>query len=248
MEPVEVVSIAPIGRGEAPTLAATEYQRVIELLQSLEAEEWARPTACDLWDVRALAGHLLGMAEACASVRQFVHDFRAGRSRTSGTLIDALTATQVRERAELTTDELVDRFVDVAPRAVEGRRRVPLMLRRAVRFKLEGPFDGERLTLGFLFDVIATRDPWMHRLDISRATGRGMAVSRDHDGRLVADVVAEWARRHGRPFSLTLTGAAGGRWCSGVNGERLELDALDFCSTLSGRDGGDGLLATVVPF
>jgi hypothetical protein len=122
------------------------------------------------------------------------------------------------------------------------------VLRRAIRFKLEDSFQGERLTLGRLLDVIATRDPWMHRLDISRATGREMVASHDHDGRLVADVVAEWARRHGRPFVLTLTGAAGGRWRSGVDGERLEIDALDFCWTLSGRDGGDGLLATVVLF
>ena len=33
-----------------------------------------------------------------------------------------------------------------------------------------------------------------------------MELTAGHDGRLVADVVTEWARRHGQPFTLTLTG------------------------------------------
>jgi hypothetical protein len=64
----------------------------------------------------------------------------------------------------------------------------------------------------------------------------------------VADVVDEWAQRHGRPFELVLTGPAGGRWQVGTGGERIELDAVEFCRTLSGRVEGHGLLATAVPF
>ena len=26
-------------------------------------------------------------------------------------------------------------------------------------------------TLGYLFDIIHTRDPWLHRIDLARATG-----------------------------------------------------------------------------
>jgi hypothetical protein len=88
----------------------------------------------------------------------------------------------------------------------------------------------------------------MHRLDISRATGCPMDVTAEHDGRLVADVVAEWARRHGQPFTLALTGPAGGQWRDGTGGEQLRLDALDFCWTLAGRQPGTGLLATEIPF
>src|SRR5262249_29727160 len=65
-------------------------------------------------------------------------------------------------------------------------------------------------TAGYLFDVIHTRDPWMHRIDICRAIGREPVLSVGHDGRILADVVADWASRHGRPFTLTLTGPAGG--------------------------------------
>ena len=52
----------------------------------------------------------------------------------------------------------------------------------------------------------------MHRLDIARATGHAPVLTADHDGVIVADVVAEWARRHGRPYRLELTGPAGGVW------------------------------------
>ena len=76
---------------------------------------------------------------------------------------------------------------------------------------------GEQETwrMGYLLDVILTRDPWMHRVDIARATGRELELTPEHDGRIVADVVAEWARRHGQPCTLTLTGPAGGEFVAG---------------------------------
>jgi hypothetical protein len=75
-----------------------------------------------------------------------------------------------------------------------------------------------------------------------------MVLTADHDGRLVADVVAEWAGRHGQPFSLVLSGPAGGRWATDDGAEGIEMDALDFCWTLAGRAPGTGLLETPVPF
>lgn len=250
---VDVASVLPVRHREAATLAATEFDAVIDLLGQLTPEEWAKPTSCELWDVQAMAAHVVAMAEMQASVREFAHVFRSAAKRDGGAKIDAMTATQVCERAALTPDDLVGRLVEVAPRAVRARRRVPAPLRWGVRLKQDPPF-AERWRLGYLFDVICTRDPWMHRLDISRATGRPMQLRADHDGRLVADVVAEWARRHARPFELVLTGPAGGRWRSTTGNtetigvEELEFDALDFCWTFAGRSQGHGLLATPVPF
>jgi hypothetical protein len=99
-----------------------------------------------------------------------------------------------------------------------------------------------------LVDTILTRDPWMHRIDISRALQRPYEPTADHDGVLVADIVTEWAGRHGKPCELTLTGAAGGHWSFGAGGEAIELDAIEFVRTVSGRETGDGLLAIAVPF
>jgi hypothetical protein len=60
--------------------------------------------------------------------------------------------------------------------------------------------------------------------------------------------VAEWAGRHGQPFTLVLDGPAGGTFLAGGGGDRYELDAVEFCRILSGRSGGSGLLSQEVPF
>jgi uncharacterized protein (TIGR03083 family) len=248
MTTTAAVANPTIGHAEAMTLAATEFDRMIDTVGRLTADQWQQPTVCDLWDVRAMVAHVVGMAEAQASLRQFVHDARAASKRSGGAMIDAMTATQVRERTGLTTAELVDRLTRAAPRAVRARRRTPALARWAIRMKQDPPFEQERWRYGYLVDTIFTRDTWMHRLDICRATGREMVLTPEHDGRLVADVVADWARRHGQPFTLTLTGPAGGRWHTGTDGETITLDTLDFCWTLAGRTPATGLLAVLVPF
>jgi len=106
----------------------------------------------------------------------------------------------------------------------------------------------EAWTIGYLIDVILTRDPWMHRADIARATGTDLVLTAEHDGVLVADVAAEWAARHGQPYTLHLTGPAGGTWSRGDGGPLIETDAVEFCRALSGRSHADGLLAVQVPF
>ena len=239
--------VAARDRDLAMRLAATEYDRFLELLRALGPEDWARPTDCPGWDVRAMAGHTLGMTEMTGSLRRFAGQNAAAARGGGG--VDALTAHQVRTRSSLSTAELIERFAAAGPRAVRGRRRLagivgglPLPAKQVV--------GGEQETwrFGFLLDVILTRDPWMHRVDISRATGRDLVLTPEHDGRLVADVVAEWARRHGKPFTLELTGPAGGSWSRGDDAEELDLDAVEFCRLLSGRGSGEGLLAVQVPF
>jgi len=137
----------------------------------------------------------------------------------------------------------------VAPRAAAGRRRTPALVRK-IRFP-DQPVDGreqmETWTLGYLTDVILTRDTWMHRSDIAVAVGRPMMLTAEHDGRLVDDIAVEWADRHGQPYTLELTGPAGGRW-GGDGGEQHVLDAVEFARIVSGRGTGSGLLKTRVPF
>ena len=57
--------------------------------------------------------------------------------------------------------------------------------------------------MAYLFDIGCTRDVWMHRIDIARAVGRPLDLTVEHDGRIVADIVAEWARLHDDPFSYS---------------------------------------------
>src|SRR5690349_6174979 len=105
--PTDVRLVPALGHDHAMELAATEFARTLDLWRILEPDEWQQPTICPQWDVRALAAHVLGMAEAQASFRQFVHDFRSASRRESGAMIDAMTATQVRERAQLRPEQIV---------------------------------------------------------------------------------------------------------------------------------------------
>jgi uncharacterized protein (TIGR03083 family) len=237
-------------RDTAMRLAATEYERLADLFAALTADEWRRPTECTGWDVRAVAGHCLGMARMVTSRRETARQLaRAERAakRSGRPSIDELTALQVAEHAHLADVAVAEEMRRTGHAAVAGRRRAPRVV-RALRFTDESAGVKERWRVGYLLDTILTRDPWTHRGDVCRATGREVELSADHDGRIVADVVQEWAVRHGRPFDLTLTGPAGGRWQVGLDGHRLELDAVEFCRILSGRRHGDGLLATPVPF
>ncbi len=73
-----VRDIPPIRHDEAMGLAAAEYQRFGALLHDLAPGDWTTATVCDRWDVRAVAAHVLGAAEACASSRENVHQMRLG--------------------------------------------------------------------------------------------------------------------------------------------------------------------------
>jgi uncharacterized protein (TIGR03083 family) len=245
-----------IKRPTAMRLAQTEYQRVTDAVDALQPEDWTRPTDCTEWDVRQLVAHIAAQAQIISTPLEMVRQMRAAKARQEPgqLLIDALTAFQVEERQHLGPVELRAELHRVAPRAAKGRRRFPGFVRR-IRGPGEEVVNGvpEAWSLGYATDVIFTRDTWMHRLDLARATGRQAVLTTDHDGVIVADVVAEWARRHGQPYQLNLTGPAGGSWSSGADGEEIVMDAVDFCRVISGRPGSDGgqpsgLLTTQVPF
>ena len=239
-------------RQAAMQLAETEYGRFLDLLRALSPDDWRRATDCPGWDVRAIAGHTTGMALMATGLKETLRQTIVSKRR-GGVPLDALTALQVQEHAHLTTSELVDRFATISPRAARGRRRTPAVVRRMT---LPDPQDvggrTERWTNGYLLDTILTRDPWMHRMDVCRATGRAPVLTPDHDGLLVADVVDEWADRHRRPYRLHLTGPAGGTFARGDSGPKLMFDAIDFCRILSGRRTDhhvtDDLLQVAVPF
>jgi len=237
-----------LARPVAMRLAAVEYQRFIDALALLSPQDWSQPTECPGWDVKAMAAHALGMAEMAASIREQLRQVKTATKR-GGVFLDALTSLQVEERQDMTPAQIVDRFQRVAPKASRGRRLTPGLIRRRTMPQLQIVGDHEEpWTIGYLVDVILTRDPWMHRIDISRATGALPILTPEHDGVLVADVAQEWAQRHGQPCVLALAGPAGGSWTFGSGGENLELDAVQFCRTLSGRAPAEGLLRTQVPF
>src|SRR2546423_5998918 len=116
-------------RSTAMWLAATEYQRYVEHLRELSEEDWTGRTDCPLWDVRAVATHVLGMAEMAASIREGMRQRKAAMAN-GGVFIDALTALQVDEHADLEPAEISARLAAVAPKATRGRKLTPWFGRR----------------------------------------------------------------------------------------------------------------------
>jgi uncharacterized protein (TIGR03083 family) len=241
-----------LDRDVAMRLAATEYDRVLAVLRDLPMDAWSRPSGCPGWDVRQLAAHLLGMAEMASGIPEQIRQLRKAK-KAGGVFIDALTALQVDERASMTPAELINRYAVMGPKAAKNRKRTPGFIRSRTMGDLQ-PVGGkpdslyEKWAMGYLIDTILTRDQWLHRTELCAAGGLVMELTADHDGALVADVVRDWAERHGQPCTLVLTGPAGGTWSFGSSGESLELDAIEFCRILAGRGEATGLLATEVPF
>jgi uncharacterized protein (TIGR03083 family) len=237
-----------IQRPEAKALAGEEFVRFHAAVASLTPDEWAMPTDCTAWDVRRMVLHVLGSGDAQASFPQFIHQLRKGvplnKQIDSHHWVDGMNELQIRERTHLTDDEVVAQLSVVGPKAVKGRWGTPPPARYLpIPF---GPPIGWT-SLKYLLDVGFTRDVWAHRIDLHAAIGRPMHLSADHDGRLVADIVLEWAAIHGEPFELTLEGEAGGTFSQGTGGENVTIDAIDFVRILSGRLPGTGVLAHPLP-
>ena len=250
VRPTERPRAPVMERGAAMTLAATEYARTAALFESLTPSQWALPTDCPGWDVRAVAGHVLGMAQMTATLPALARQQMAaqkGSKQTGTVMIDVLTALQVAQNADLSPAQVVTAMRAAGPKAARLRRKMPAFVRsRTMPGAMTVGDAQERWTLGFLFDIILTRDPFMHRLDISRATGVPVPATPAHEGVIVDDIVREWAARHGRPYTLSLSGRAGDTW--GGEGESITMDAFDFCRTVSGRGPATGLLSQQVPF
>jgi uncharacterized protein (TIGR03083 family) len=240
MTMIDVATIESLSHPEAMSLQARELEHTLASLRSLDDIAWSAATDCPAWDVRAMYQHVLGACESGASLRENIHQLRRARSfrkKNGGPLEAALSAVQVHERMDLSPRQIVERLAAVAPKTVRGRKRTPALV--------------ETWNMGYLIDTIYLRDLWMHRIDVSHALGRSLELNTDHDARIIADVVAEWARRHSQPFVLVLTGPVGATYTQNPDvpeSEHISLDAIEFCRTLAGRAPAAGLLTTVVPF
>jgi len=233
----DAVSIAPATADEAYSLLQTALDRFLSLVEALGPDDWGKPTACTAWNVRDILAHQAG---GYASGTGYIELIRqTSHLPKSGQLIeDAINEFQLRQRAGKSPAELIAELRRVGPVAAQkwayGFR--PLKL-----FAIPHPVAG-KLPLRHLMWVTHSRDTWMHRLDICRATGRAFEQTREHDGRIaelvmldVADVLAR--KHHGPALIFELTGVAGGVWKIG-QGEpaaTIRMDVLDFNIFASGR-------------
>ena len=245
----DVTTIPRITHNEAMQIAAVENTKFAEQLRNFESGDWTKPTDCPLWDVQAPAAHVVGSAAGQASPREFARQVRKGRplvAEIGGQFWwDGMNELQVRERADLSTEQLIAEWDSSSAKALRARTRLPRPIARLPLLNLPQPVG--RQPLSYLFDVGFTRDVWMHRIDLAQATGRTLDLDPDHDGRIVADLVAEWAGTHNEPFTLELDGPAGGHFRARTGGEHVRIDAIEFCRILAERGHGTGILRHTLP-
>lgn len=118
-----------IDRLEAKRLALEELARFADVIGGLSEEEWGRPTDCTHWDVRNLALHVLGSAEAQASFPEFVRQLRRGlplnKEIGSHHWVDGMNEWQIRQRHHLSNAAITAQLAVIRPKAVKGRWATP---------------------------------------------------------------------------------------------------------------------------
>lgn len=243
---IDAHAIPGLSHREATALARIELDRVLRLLQDLEPEDWSKPTACSRWSVREIVAHLVAFADAYSDFAEFR---RQGSSRAAQRYrkaglgrLDAMNQIGVDDRANLTPRQVIAQLQERGPRAIRTRDRLPAALRHLLLplGKITPELGHIWLPIGYLTDTVLTRDMWMHRLDVSRATGKEMLLTSEHDGRITALVVRDLARALAPKLStgvvFTLTGPAGGSWRIGRETRAtVHVDALTFHLLASGR-------------
>lgn len=222
---------------EAHRLLTDAFARLLRLLESLHPDDWSKPTPCTEWDVHDMVAHQAGGYVSGVGYREMLRQYL--RIPKRGQLPeDAINALQVGERKQRTPAELIAELKAAGPKAMRNWAYGF----NAIKW-IHAPHPvGGFMSLRYLMWVTHSRDTWMHRLDICRATNRPFEQTREHDGRMVELVVRDTAKKlkprlNGRAIMLVLTGMAGGAWKIG-QGEpaaSLEMDALDFNIFVSGR-------------
>jgi uncharacterized protein (TIGR03083 family) len=232
-----VADIPGIGHDEWIDIGGVQQQKSLKLLSALSDTEWNSPTDCELWTVKDIVAHLLGQAQGFTSFAEQGRQVRGGalRRKEMGTFLNAMNQTQVDARKDREPQELVAGLQEVWPRFLSLRHRLG-RVGKAV------PFYDPNLgptTLRYLMDTIFARDAFMHRVDVSRATGREIDLG-EPEARLVVDVARDWARRHGVDAVIELHGPAGSALV-GATGAAATIrgDAIEFCRVLAGRAAPD---------
>lgn len=242
---VAAADLPAAGRDQAAEIGEAEGHAALAVLRNLGDEDWARATDCAQWDVRTLVSHLVAQCEDGISLPTLLRRELTGRRRHRGLSgVDAHMAVQVADHAGDAGPDLVDRFATQWPLAVRARQHRPTPLRRVpIDLGIPGV---ARAPLSYLLDVIYNRDLWMHRVDLTHATGQPFVVG-GHDSHIVAQAVRDLARQWaGPPVALELTGPAGGSWTIGTGRPTaaVQADTVAYLRALAGRDNAVAVTLT----
>jgi len=177
-----------------------ELDRFEDLVRSIDADEWERPSRCDGWTVGDVARHVVGS----------MADVVAGRVDGLGT--PEATAREVAERAGRSPAELADECAEVR-KATAGM--LPLFDDAAWAAPAPGGYEG---SLGDGVEAL-WYDAWLHADDMRSALGRPMELGPGVAG-AISHVAFELGKRGWKgdvpavdderaiPFVLSATGRA----------------------------------------
>jgi uncharacterized protein (TIGR03083 family) len=237
-----IARITPLSRHRAAEVADAELAAFQQVVSELHGPDWDRPTDSAGWSVRDVVAHVAGQYEELARPGTFLRRLRAAKRRYPDRIaLHGHNQVQIDELAGRSPAELTARLARFGPKGLAAIRRMPGFVRRlpSTMFFPEPPLPDRRLS--YLFDVLTSRDTWMHRLELVRATGRQWRPY-PHDAVVVAQVVRDLDRGWpDGPFQLTLTGPAGGTWTIGTGTQVAQstVDAIAAMLHLSGRGGLD---------
>ena len=230
-------SIPYTNADEAHRLLTTALSHFLTLIESLDADDWSKPTACTAWNIHDMVAHQAGGYASGTSYKEMIRQYTS-KPKPGQLPEDAINDLQVGERAEKTPAELIAELKQIGTKAIHNWA----FGFNAIKWVATPHPVGGFMPIRHLMWVIHSRDTWMHRMDICRATNRPFEQTREHDGRIVELVVLDTAKKlrkrlNGKAINLTLHGVSGGEWQIG-DGEpvsSLEMDALDFNIFVSGR-------------
>lgn len=241
----KAIDIPACNHAEAGKLSQVAYERVLALLETLQGDEWQQPTYCTEWTVRDIVAHLAGSVTGSTTFAEFKRQ-NVSNPYLKDDPINGMNKLQVEERADKTTAELITEFRQNGQIAVNNRQKLPWLLR-----KIRVPMGELGLaSFEYLMDIIYPRDQWMHRYDICAATGKKMVVTAEHDGRIVALVLRDIARKlrkilGSRTILLQLTGALTAEYQFGGKDTpdcTVTMDFFDFNLLASGRISVDEVM------
>jgi uncharacterized protein (TIGR03083 family) len=203
-----MTSTTELDRGTVGAGAIAEYASFADLLESLSPDDWRAPTRCAGFEVRDVAGHVVGLAEDVAK--------GVPGSRTA------------EQEAATVRDD--------APREAAARLRTAIDSLRALLAALddaawEGPSPVPELTLGHGV-LTLWYDTYVHADDIRAAVGRPSARGAGL-GASVAYLAEELERRGWGPATIAVDGVPPRP--IGAGGPTITGDALEFVLVATGR-------------
>jgi uncharacterized protein (TIGR03083 family) len=185
-----------------------EYESFAQLLESLDDAQWHTQSRCEGFDVRDVAGHVVGLAEDTAAG---VPGTRTSEEEAASVRNDAPARVAMRLRT-----------------AADGIRTLLAELDEAA---WNGPSGLPDLTLGrgvltLWYDTFVHTDDIRHALGLPSERGAGLDAS-------VAYLAGELERRGWGPATLALHGMA--PVAIGTDGPIITGDPLEFVLVATGR-------------